>query len=157
MLELTRGPAPCPEVHRSRCKRVFPACVNPGLHLVEWTRYIVDLSYFVAAHTVHSSSCRLQLASQLISLTSSVIKMIQPMGNFLNCAMLIIGQTSRAKIKFKNTINRLIETFYDIPQTCQSGLRSDYWLAPYAQKFAKHMNRHSRADSRTCPLARTTP
>ena len=136
---------------------MFPTCVSPNLRLVQWTRCLVEPSYFLAAATVHSSGSRLQLSSQLVSSSTSVIKMIQPMGNFLNCAMLIIGQTSRAKIKFKNTINRLIETFYDIPQTCQSGLRSDYWLAPYAQKFAKHMNRHSRADSRTCPLARTTP
>ena len=90
MPELTRGPAPWPELHLSSCKGVFPACVSPGLRLVECARDIVDLSYFVAAKTVHSSACRLQLASQLVSITTSVIKMIEPWGNFLNCAKLFI-------------------------------------------------------------------
>ena len=60
----TQGPGPRPEVHRSSYKGLFPACISPGLHLVEWTRHNVDLSYFVAAHMVHSSGCRLQLTSQ---------------------------------------------------------------------------------------------
>ena len=47
MPELTRGPAPWPELHLSSCKGVFPACVSPGLRLVECARDIVDLSDFV--------------------------------------------------------------------------------------------------------------
>ena len=46
---------PWPEMNRSSCKGTFPACVRPGLHLVEWTRHNVGLSYFAGAHTVHSS------------------------------------------------------------------------------------------------------
>ena len=89
MPELTRGPAPWLELHLSSCKGVFPACVSPGLRLVECTRDIVDLSDFVPVDTVHSSACRLQLASQLVSLKTSVIKMIQPEGSFLISAKLI--------------------------------------------------------------------
>ena len=54
---------------------------NPSLHhfanyfqfpnLVEWTRHNAELSYFAAAHTVHSSSCRLQLILQHDPLTIS--------------------------------------------------------------------------------------
>ena len=39
--------------HRSSYKGKFSACVSPGLHLVEWTRHSVDLSYFVAADALH--------------------------------------------------------------------------------------------------------
>ena len=87
---LARGPAPWPELHLSSCKGVFPACVIPDQRIVEWTRDIVDLSYFVAADTVHLSGCRLQLPSQLVSLTTSVIKMMEPWGTCLNCGKLII-------------------------------------------------------------------
>ena len=63
MPQATVGPAPWPEVHSSSWKRMFPACVNPDLHVVEWTMHIVGLSYFVAAYTVHSCGCRLQATS----------------------------------------------------------------------------------------------
>ena len=68
MPELIRGPAPWPEMHRSSCKGMLPACVSPCLTLLEWIRHVGDLSYFVAVHTVYSSGCRLQLAPQLVSL-----------------------------------------------------------------------------------------
>ena len=59
------GPATWPEVHRSSWKEMFLVCVNPGLHFVEWTRYIIELSYFVAAYTAYSSGCRLHVTLQL--------------------------------------------------------------------------------------------
>ena len=68
---------------------MFPAWVCPSIRLVERTRHIACLSYFVASHTVHSFGCRLQLVSQLVALTTSVIKVIQDRGNFLNCAKLM--------------------------------------------------------------------
>ena len=61
----TVGPAAWPEVHRSNWKEMFPACVNPDLHFVEWTRYIIEFSYFVAAYTAYSSGCRLHVTLQL--------------------------------------------------------------------------------------------
>ena len=61
MSQPTRGSQPCPDVHCSSFKGIFPVCVSLGLHLVEWTRHIVGLSYFAAAHTVHSSGWRLQM------------------------------------------------------------------------------------------------
>ena len=61
----TVGPAAWPEVHRSSWKEMFPACVNPDLHFVKWTRYIIELSYFVAAYTAYSSGCRLHVTLQL--------------------------------------------------------------------------------------------
>ena len=88
MPELTGGPDLW-TVARNNCEGVFLTCVRPDLHLVQWTWHLVEPSHFLAADTVHSSGCRLQLASQLFSLTSSLIKMIQPMGDFLNCAKLI--------------------------------------------------------------------
>ena len=62
---------------------------KPWPDLVKWTRHIVDFSYFVAADEVHSSGSSLQLTSQLVSLTTSVIKMMEPIGNFLIRAKLI--------------------------------------------------------------------
>ena len=102
MPELTRGPFAWLEVHRSSDKRMFPACVSRGLHLVEWTRHIVDLSYFVSAQVVYSTGCRLQLTSQLVLLKASVHEMIKPGGKFLNCKKLIIHQpgiTCKGKAK----------------------------------------------------------
>ena len=63
MPQLTVGPAPWPEGHRRSFNVMFPACVSPGLHLVEWTMHIVGLSYFVAAYTVHSCGYRMQVTS----------------------------------------------------------------------------------------------
>ena len=60
MPKLTRGAVPRPGVHRSSCKEMFPVCVSPGLHFVEWTNHIVDLSYFLATYSVHSSGIHLQ-------------------------------------------------------------------------------------------------
>ena len=109
MPELIRGPDLLSKVHHSSCKGMFPACLRAGLHLVEWIVHIVGLSYLVAGHTVHSSGCRLQLASELVFLTTSVIKMIQARSNFLILTKLfIIDQVSGAKIKLKNTTNRVI-------------------------------------------------
>ena len=68
---------------------MFSAWISPDLHLVKWTRHIVDFSYFVAALKVHFSGSSLQLASQLVSLTTSVIKMMESIGNFLIRAKLI--------------------------------------------------------------------
>ena len=67
----TRETALWPEVHHSSCKGMFPTCVKPEQHLVEWTRHIVELSYFVGAHTVHSSGCKLQLPHSSVSLSFS--------------------------------------------------------------------------------------
>ena len=89
MPELIRGPFPWPEVHRSSCKEIIPACLRPGLDLAKWAKHIESLSYFVACRTVHSSGCRLQLASQLVFLTTSVNKMIHPRGNFLTLTKLV--------------------------------------------------------------------
>ena len=52
MRELTRGHGPWPAVHRSGDKEMFPVSASPGLHLVEYTKHNVDLSYFVAAQVV---------------------------------------------------------------------------------------------------------
>ena len=69
----------------------------------------MDLSYFVAAYTVHSSGSRLQFASQLLFLTTSVNKMLQPRETSSSPpSSSMIGQVSRAKIKLKNTTNRVI-------------------------------------------------
>ena len=86
MPDLIRGPVQWPEMYRSSYKGMLPACISPCLTLLEWIRHIGDLSYFVSAHTVYSSGCRLQLASQLISLKTSVIKIRQPRRKVLNCA-----------------------------------------------------------------------
>ena len=48
-----------------------------------------DISCFAAAQRVRSSGCRLLLTSQLVLLKTSVPKMIQPRGKFLNCVELI--------------------------------------------------------------------
>ena len=63
MPQSARGPTAKPEVSRSTWKRFFPAFITPGLYLIGWTRYNVDLSYFAAAHTFYSSCFRLQLTS----------------------------------------------------------------------------------------------
>ena len=102
--ELSREPSAWPEVHRRSCKGTFSPCVSSNLHLDEWTRHIVDLSYFVTARTVHSSGCRLQLTSKFVSLKTLVIRMMQPRGKFLNCAKVIIVQISCAQIKLKSLI-----------------------------------------------------
>ena len=70
--ELTQGTASQPEVLPCSSKGLFPACVGPHPHLVEWARDIVHLSNFAAAHTVHSVGCRLQVTSQFASLNTSV-------------------------------------------------------------------------------------
>ena len=49
----TRATALWPEMHRSSCKGMFLALVSPGVHLVQWTRDTLELSYFVAPHMVH--------------------------------------------------------------------------------------------------------
>ena len=90
MLKLTGRSAIWPEVHHSSDKGMCPACISPGQHLVEWTWHIVDLSYFVDAEPVHSSSSRLELTSQFVPLKVSVVKMIKPGDKFLNCNKLII-------------------------------------------------------------------
>ena len=51
---------PWPEMNRSSCKGTFPPYLRHGLHLVEWTRHNVGLSYFAGAHMVHSSGWGLQ-------------------------------------------------------------------------------------------------
>ena len=45
MSEPTGGLTTLPKLYRSSCKGMFSVCVSPGLHLVEWTRHIVDLSH----------------------------------------------------------------------------------------------------------------
>ena len=62
MSEPTRAPALLwSRVHCRSCKRMFSACVKLRKHLVELNRDYVKLSYFAAAHIVHSSGCRFHL------------------------------------------------------------------------------------------------
>ena len=68
MSQPIRGPTPWAEIHPSTCKGMFPARIKHALHLFEWTWHNVDLSYFIAAHMVHSSKCRVQLISYLVPL-----------------------------------------------------------------------------------------
>ena len=69
----TRGTTLWPNVLHISCKAMFSAYVRPGVHLAEWNRDNVGLSYFVDAHTVHSSSCKLQLYSLLSPPQTSVL------------------------------------------------------------------------------------
>ena len=71
--EVIRGSDPWPEVDRSSCRGLFSACVRAGLHVLEWTKCNVGLSYCLAAHTVHSFSFRLLLRLQLSPAQTSVL------------------------------------------------------------------------------------
>ena len=142
MPQPTRGPAPRPEMHRSSSKRMFPAWVRPGLHFAEWTRHTKGISYLVAAHSVHLSGWRLQLNSQLGGLTPPQTNRKwsrertgrayflftgqidnNKEGNSLTAPSLsIIGHISRAHIKLKNTIKRVIWRKWSLSPHCKDML-----------------------------------
>ena len=50
------------------------SCNVPALHPIKWTNHIVGLNYFVAAYTLHSSGCMVQVTSQLGLWKNSVLQ-----------------------------------------------------------------------------------
>ena len=101
--EPTWGPTPWPEVPIGSWKVMFSACVSPGLYLAEWTRHNVELSYFIASHTVHLSGSRLKLTSRLapvqvpvlLQLWSEVVKRTLPDV----CGELSMSDTCKKNVK----------------------------------------------------------
>ena len=59
MSQATAKTYPWPEVHRSSCKGMFPTCIRPGLHLVEWTTHC---GAFLLRRCSHSAFIWLQVA-----------------------------------------------------------------------------------------------
>ena len=86
---------PCPEMYHSSCKGTFPACVRPGLHLLEWTRHNVRLSYFAGAHTVHWSGWGLQAPLIRSLQTSTATWIALNVQSFLILSLVIFCFSSR--------------------------------------------------------------
>ena len=84
-----------PEMHRSSCKGTFSGCVRPGLHLVEWTRHNVGLSYFAGAHTVHWSGWGLQAPLIRSLQTSTATWIALNVQSFLILSLVIFCFSSR--------------------------------------------------------------
>ena len=102
--------------HKCTVAAARSTSVRPCLHLVGWTTHNEELSYFEAAHMVHSFGCRLQLNLQLGPPLTSVL--LQEWPEVVNSSKLLLSLSCCAlsMISYSPTRHPILKAQREIPQ-----------------------------------------